>query len=157
MSIGYLRWILVIPAATAAYFAAALGMAVVFGFVSRDWDAEFSDYPDPAFKLLLLRSLVEPAVFVCAGAATAPTRRFPVALVLSVIMGAFIMFTLARTTRTDGFDWVNTLSTMIGFAALVGCCYHFYRREKPAHWQPPSVALQSPLTPGPRGDGLEKE
>lgn len=123
----WLRWVLVLPAAVAGYFAAAFAMAVVFGSMSRSWDPAYSDFPDPSFKLALLRSYLEPAAFVYAGAVTAPGRRFPVSVTLSLLLAGFIIFAFARATQIRGFDWFTALCNGMGLVALVGICVHIYR------------------------------
>jgi len=123
----WLRWVLVLPAAVAGYFAAAFAMGVIFGSVARSWDSEYSDFPNPSFKLALLRFAIEPTAFVYAGALTAPSRRFLVSVVLSILLAGFILFAFVRATQTRGFDWAYTLSTGIELLVLTGSCIHFYR------------------------------
>ena len=126
-SSAWLRWVLVLPAAVAGYFTAAFVLGVVFGSISRSWDPAYADFPNPTWKLVLLRGLLEPAAFICAGVATAPSRRFTVSIVLSVLLGGFIIFAFLRATQQRGFDWFCALSNFIGLVALVTLCVLLYR------------------------------
>lgn len=118
-----------LPTSVAGYFAASFAMGVVFGSMSHSWDPDYSDFPNPSFKLVLLRSFLEPAAFVSAGAVTAPSRRFVVSVVLSVLLASFIVFAFVRATQMRGFDWSCALCNGIGLVALVGFCVHFYRTD----------------------------
>jgi peptidoglycan/LPS O-acetylase OafA/YrhL len=123
------RWILVLPSALLAHFAAAFVMGIVFGSMSRSWDPDYSDFPNPSFKLTLLRSFLEPAAFVYAGAAVAPRRRFIVSVGLSVLLAGFIIVTFVGATKARDFDWLYALCNALGLLALVAFCVHFYREE----------------------------
>jgi hypothetical protein len=126
---SWLRWILVLPSAMAAYFAAALVMGIVFGSMSRSGDPDYSDSPSPSFKLALLRGFLEPAAFVYAGTAVAPSRRFIVSVGLSVLLAGFIIVVFGRAIQARGFDWFYALSNALSLLALVAFCVHFYREE----------------------------
>src|ERR1700742_15109 len=83
---NWLRWILFLPAAIASYFIGFM-LAVL---IDEQW-------PIPSFLLQFYYSALCPLIFVFTGMFVAPSRRFAIALTLTIINAIFcaVIVTLA--------------------------------------------------------------
>lgn len=107
-----LRWVAVLPAALAAYF--AIQLLIILG------DAIMAERHAEWF-LQLVNSFASAYAFVFAGAHTAPRYQFTVGIVLAIIFAAFLIALLSLgyfIKTTDPFWWL-ALAGVISLAGVV--------------------------------------
>ena len=113
----WLRWFLVLPAAVGAYALLAFVGSIVGTLL-----------PIPSFLLQLYYSALSPVAFVAAGAATAPSYKFVVALVLTIInavvAAVIVTVTVTRDTATVPLWWL-VLCALVGIVATISLCVEF--------------------------------
>jgi hypothetical protein len=122
----WLRWLAILPAATAAY----LGIQILIA-IGRTVDVGFADSPD--YWCQFTNSIAGPYCFVWAGAKTAPGHRHITALVLAVIHGVVSGFLLGLliVVGSSGSTslWWDILSYAVGIVTTIVVCIEFLRDE----------------------------
>ncbi len=118
---NWMRWLLVLPASLTAWVLSgvAIGLIGMMAFSGLEDDAL------PSLKILLDRSLVEPAVFVTVGAAVAPRFRFSTAVVLATGFAVFIVFGLLGLVRRGSTDWRYLLAAVLSVTSLIWASWGF--------------------------------
>lgn len=118
---NWLRWILVLPAAVCAYFVLTMIGSIVDKLL-----------PIPTFLLALYYSAMSPVAFVAAGVITAPSNKFVVALVLTVINAIYaaVIVTMAIIQQTGTVPlWWLVVCALIGIVATISLCAGFKNEE----------------------------
>jgi hypothetical protein len=116
----WLRWIAVLPAAVAAYFVVQILYALFNWFL-------------PDLLVQALNSWIGPISFVGAGAYTAPSHRFQVALGLSIVLSAVVISVVALyalVVKQFGWHFVWLVVCMvISVASTVSICMNFLKEQ----------------------------
>lgn len=118
----WLRWVLVIPAAIGAYF--GIQIAVALG-------NSFSPGPEIFINIFcqIVNSVAGPYCLVWAGAKTAPSNRFVVAIILTVIHaivnGVVVTLGIISNRFSVGYIVWIIFVCLLGIAATIVCCLQF--------------------------------
>jgi hypothetical protein len=113
----WLRWILVLPAAVAAYFGVQIAVIVVEAINDFFWDSHSVRWTQ------FVNSVAGPAAFVWCGAFVAPGYRFVTAICLSIVMTIFesVVATLVFYSGSRTLDFEGWWLIGMGVAGLVAC------------------------------------
>ena len=134
-----IRWLLVLPAAIAGYFAPVIFGTIMLSLLESGCLSHPEPVIDPPLWKILLDNfpLILPLItatlgaylFIFAGAKTAPNRKFVVAVILAVIIFGFVVG-VGLLLPSKFPVWAKALEVISVLAVSIIACVQQYRKEQ---------------------------